>query len=60
MQRFAFLASTALAAGPLFPGTHGLTLNKKVDMGFGPELNGSAWAQEIRFPLGDSTTDIWH
>ena len=39
--------------------TGGLTLDERfyVDFGSGPE--GPARAHEIRFPNGDSTSDIW-
>lgn len=38
----------------------GLKLNDKCFVDFGAEPDGPARAHEIRFPLGDSTSDIWH
>jgi selenium-binding protein 1 len=38
----------------------GLKLNDKFHVDFGREPNGPARAHEIRFPAGDSTSDIWH
>jgi selenium-binding protein 1 len=38
----------------------GLTLNEKFHVDFGREPDGPSRAHEIRFPLGDSTSDIWH
>jgi selenium-binding protein 1 len=37
----------------------GLKLNEKFYVDFGKEPNGPARAHEIRFPAGDSTSDIW-
>jgi selenium-binding protein 1 len=37
----------------------GMKLNEKVFVDFGQEPNGPVRAHEIRFPLGDSTSDIW-
>ncbi len=37
----------------------GLTLNENLFVDFGKEPNGPARAHEIRFPGGDSTSDIW-
>jgi methanethiol oxidase len=37
----------------------GLTLNEQCHVDFGQEPHGSARAHEIRFPNGDSTSDIW-
>jgi methanethiol oxidase len=37
----------------------GLTLNEKFHVDFGNEPDGPARAHEIRFPHGDSTSDIW-
>jgi len=37
----------------------GLTLNEDFYVDFGKEPNGPARAHEIRFPGGDSTSDIW-
>jgi selenium-binding protein 1 len=37
----------------------GMTLNKKFFVDFGQEPDGPARAHEIRFPNGDSTSDIW-
>jgi selenium-binding protein 1 len=38
----------------------GLTLNEKFHVDFANEPDGPARAHEIRFPHGDSTSDIWH
>jgi selenium-binding protein 1 len=38
----------------------GMTLNKRLFVDFGKEPDGPARAHEIRFPFGDSTSDIWH
>jgi selenium-binding protein 1 len=38
----------------------GLKLNDKFNVDFGREPDGPARAHEIRFPYGDSTSDIWH
>jgi len=38
----------------------GMTLNKRFFVDFGKEPDGPARAHEIRFPFGDSTSDIWH
>ncbi|HLW67697.1 MAG TPA: selenium-binding family protein [Gemmataceae bacterium] len=37
----------------------GLKLNDKFFVDFGQEPDGPARAHEIRFPLGDSTSDVW-
>ncbi len=37
----------------------GMTLNKRFLVDFGKEPDGPARAHEIRFPFGDSTSDIW-
>ena len=37
----------------------GLTVNKRFFVDFGQEPDGPARAHEIRFPFGDSTSDIW-
>jgi selenium-binding protein 1 len=37
----------------------GLKLNEKFYVDFGKEPSGPARAHEIRFPAGDSTSDIW-
>jgi selenium-binding protein 1 len=37
----------------------GLTLNERFFVDFGREPAGPSRAHEIRFPLGDSTSDIW-
>lgn len=37
----------------------GLTLNDRFFLDFGQEPDGPARAHEMRFPLGDSTSDIW-
>jgi selenium-binding protein 1 len=37
----------------------GLKLNDKFYVDFGKEPDGPARAHEIRFPAGDSTSDIW-
>ncbi len=37
----------------------GMTLNENFLVDFGAEPNGPARAHEIRFPTGDSTSDIW-
>lgn len=37
----------------------GLTVNKKFLVDFGKEPDGPALAHEIRYPGGDSTSDIW-
>jgi selenium-binding protein 1 len=37
----------------------GLTLNERLLVDFGREPDGPARAHEIRFPNGDSTSDIW-
>jgi len=37
----------------------GLTLHERCHVDFGPEPAGPVRAHEIRFPLGDSTSDIW-
>jgi selenium-binding protein 1 len=37
----------------------GLTLNDRFRVDFGNEPDGPARAHEIRFPAGDSTSDIW-
>lgn len=38
----------------------GMTLNPNLLVDFGREPDGPARAHEIRFPNGDSTSDIWH
>ena len=38
----------------------GMTLNERFHVDFGKEPDGPARAHEIRFPNGDSTSDIWH
>jgi selenium-binding protein 1 len=38
----------------------GMTLNRRLFVDFGKEPDGPARAHEIRFPFGDSTSDIWH
>jgi selenium-binding protein 1 len=38
----------------------GMTLNKRFFVDFGKEPEGPVRAHEIRFPFGDSTSDIWH
>jgi selenium-binding protein 1 len=38
----------------------GLKRTEKFFVDFGQEPDGPARAHEIRFPLGDSTSDIWH
>jgi methanethiol oxidase len=38
----------------------GLKLNDKFFVDFGKEPNGPARAHEMRFPLGDSTSDVWN
>lgn len=40
-------------------GRGGLTLNERFFVDFGKEPDGPARAHEIRFPNGDSTSDIW-
>jgi len=37
----------------------GMTLNKRFSVDFGKEPDGPVRAHEIRFPFGDSTSDIW-
>ncbi len=37
----------------------GLKLNDKFMVDFGKEPDGPARAHEIRFPNGDSTSDVW-
>ena len=37
----------------------GLVLNNEFFLDFGKEPEGPARAHEIRFPLGDSTSDVW-
>jgi len=37
----------------------GMTLNERFHVDFGKEPQGAARAHEIRFPGGDSTSDIW-
>jgi selenium-binding protein 1 len=37
----------------------GLKLNDKFTVDFGKEPDGPARAHEIRFPAGDSTSDVW-
>jgi selenium-binding protein 1 len=37
----------------------GLSLNERFLVDFGREPGGPARAHEIRFPYGDSTSDIW-
>jgi selenium-binding protein 1 len=38
----------------------GLTLNERFFVDFGTEPDGPARAHEMRFPAGDSTSDIWN
>jgi selenium-binding protein 1 len=38
----------------------GMTLNKRFFVDFGKEPDGPVRAHEVRFPCGDSTSDIWH
>ena len=38
----------------------GMKLNERFFVDFGKEPDGPARGHEIRFPLGDSTSDIWH
>ncbi len=38
----------------------GLTLDERSHVDFGKEPDGPARAHEVRFPAGDSTSDIWH
>jgi selenium-binding protein 1 len=38
----------------------GMTLNNRFYVDFGKEPDGPARAPEIRFPAGDSTSDIWN
>ena len=38
----------------------GMTLNERFHVDFGKEPGGPARAHEIRFPNGDSTSDIWN
>ena len=38
----------------------GMTLNERFHVDFGKEPDGPARAHEIRFPNGDSTSDIWN
>jgi selenium-binding protein 1 len=38
----------------------GMTLNNRFYVDFGKEPDGPARAHEIRFPAGDSTSDIWN
>jgi selenium-binding protein 1 len=40
-------------------GKGGLTLDERFLVDFGREPNGPARAHEVRFPRGDSTSDIW-
>ena len=37
----------------------GLKLNERFLVDFGKEPNGPARAHEMRFPMGDSTSDVW-
>ena len=37
----------------------GLKLNDRFLVDFGKEPTGPARAHEVRFPLGDSTSDVW-
>ena len=37
----------------------GLKLNDEFFLDFGKEPEGPARAHEIRFPMGDSTSDVW-
>jgi methanethiol oxidase len=41
------------------PKAGGMRLNDKFFIDFGQEPDGPARAHEMRFPLGDSTSDIW-
>jgi selenium-binding protein 1 len=38
----------------------GMTLNREFLIDFGTEPDGPVRAHEVRFPSGDSTSDIWH
>jgi len=38
----------------------GMALNERFHIDFGKEPDGPARAHEIRFPNGDSTSDIWN
>ena len=38
----------------------GLKLNERFFVDFGKEPDGPARAHEMRFPPGDSTSDIWN
>jgi methanethiol oxidase len=38
----------------------GMRINEKLFVDFGKEPDGPARAHEVRFPSGDSTSDIWH
>jgi selenium-binding protein 1 len=40
--------------------TGGMTLNRRFFVDFGKEPDGPVRAHEVRFPCGDSTSDIWH
>jgi selenium-binding protein 1 len=42
------------------PEKGGITLDERFFVDFGKEPDGPARAHEIRFPSGDSTSDIWH
>jgi selenium-binding protein 1 len=42
------------------PAKGGMAINKKFMVDFANEPDGPARAHEIRFPNGDSTSDIWH
>jgi 56kDa selenium binding protein (SBP56). len=37
-----------------------MTLNERFHVDFGKEPDGPSRAHEIRFPNGDSTSDIWN
>jgi selenium-binding protein 1 len=37
----------------------GLALNQRFLVDFGKEPGGPARAHEMRFPMGDSTSDVW-
>lgn len=37
----------------------GLRLNERFQVDFGEEPHGPARAHEVRFPMGDSTSDVW-
>ena len=53
------LATTAEGSVAINETQGGLTLNERFLVDFGKEPGGPARAHEIRFPLGDSTSDVW-